>query len=400
MTARHDSAAAVKGARLLLDVLYAEVNIVGAAFLLFMFTSKYSNKFREITFDQQVFNILIMTNICILLFDTGMWIIDGASFAGAKVINQIISCVYYLLCTAMCVGGIVYADCRIYENKPALLKRLRFYCIPAVISAVMALVTPFIADGWLFTINDENIYTRGKFFWVFTVISFFYLIVPCGMAIWDIIKNGWEKNKNNDLPLLIFFVPVIISTIVQVKYYGMSLIWITCALVCGYNFINVQNCVISTDYITGLNNRRRFDLYLQRKIQSWKGDGFMFALILDMDDFKRINDDYGHMSGDLALYHAADILRRSCRNGLDFIARMGGDEFIIMGERADIDEIEFILTNINANITEFNSRRLLKFDISLSMGYSVFKKGDTAESLIESADKKMYVMKQKHKISA
>ncbi|NCA93332.1 sensor domain-containing diguanylate cyclase, partial [bacterium] len=352
----------------MLSILYAEVNIVGAAFLLFMLTNKNSNKLKDISLDQKIFNIIMFSNLLILIFDTGMWVMDGRTFTGAKAALNIVTVIYVLLATAMCLLCLLYADYRIYENKSRLMKRLWLYSVPAIISAFMAISSPF--TGWFFIIKPENIYSRGKLFIVFVIISFIYLFSASGMAINDIIKNGWQKNKNVDFPLLIFFTAIITASIIQVKFYGASLIWITSALACGYNYINIQNGVISTDYITGLNNRRRLDLHLQRRIQSWNGDSMVFAVILDVDDFKKINDTYGHLSGDKALSCTADILRKSCRSGMDFIARMGGDEFIIIGERLNADEIKQLLEDIDKNFNEFNSRDVLEYNLFVSMGYS------------------------------
>ncbi|MDD4125146.1 MAG: GGDEF domain-containing protein [Eubacteriales bacterium] len=379
----------------MLSILYAEVNIVGAAFLLFMLTNKNSEKFNELTFDQRIFNIVMLTNLIVLLFDTGMWLADGSQAAGLRTFNIFVTVVYYVLNPLMCMLCLMYADCKLYESRSGLLKRLPYYCIPAAISFVMTVLSPF--TGWFFSISGDNRYTRGAFFNVMVFICFIYLLAANIIVICDIIKNGWHKTKYIDLPLLIFFTVIIAAVLLQVLYFGVSLIWITTALVCGYIYINLQNGVISTDYLTRLNNRRHLDIFLERRLQSWRGDTLMFAVILDLDGFKKINDVYGHMSGDTALSHTADILRLSCRKDMDFIARMGGDEFIIIGERTKTAEIDDLIKSIELSLIEFNNRKIVDYNLQISMGYSLFKKSDTAKSFMEAADREMYKIKQKKK---
>ena len=121
----------------------------------------------------------------------------------------------------------------------------------------------------------------------------------------------------------------------------------------------------------------------------------MFAIMIDLDKFKSINDTLGHLVGDNALVQTAKLLR-ICTSRDDFIARMGGDEFVIIGERANPGQINHLINEIESRTFDFNKTRQQKYMLSLSIGYSVFRNGDTIDSFLAAADKKMYQNKLEH----
>lgn len=381
----------------MMSILYAEVNAVGAAFLLLMLTNSNAGSFKNMPFDQKIFNIIMSLNFIILIFDTGMWVSDGNVLTFMKILNYTSTIIYYLLMPLICLFSLIYADYRIYENKAALFRRIRIYSVPAAICVIMTVASPF--TGWLFSINSENRYTRGSLFFIVALISFIYLAFGCGIAIYDIIENGWKKNKIVDFPLIVFFIALIIAAAIQTRYYGVSLIWVTASLVCAHNYINLQNVAVSTDYMTGLYNRRRLDRYLQRRIATRHENRLLFMIILDIDDFKKINDVYGHAAGDEALVKTADLLRKSRKHSEDFVSRMGGDEFAIVGECRESGEITKLIEKINDDFRNYNFECVLRYKLTLSIGYSIFRKGDTEDSFMAAADKDMYANKSKQKKS-
>ena len=98
------------------------------------------------------------------------------------------------------------------------------------------------------------------------------------------------------------------------------------------------------DPLTGLANRRLFQDRLEQAIAKSRRYGMQFGLLtLDLDDFKEINDCFGHEAGDNVLREAADRIRACCKRDLDTISRMGGDEFcIICTDCSDREQLRFI----------------------------------------------------------
>ncbi len=148
------------------------------------------------------------------------------------------------------------------------------------------------------------------------------------------------------------------------------------------------------DTLTGAFNRRFIIEYISEEIRKSRRFKNEFAILLvDLNDFKKVNDTYGHDAGDEVLREVVRKLRKVLRN-YDMIARWGGDEFLIflpIEHRADILEVA------NRLATDF----YLDFQgvrITLSVGYACFPQdGESIGKLIESADERMYISKKHYK---
>lgn len=162
-----------------------------------------------------------------------------------------------------------------------------------------------------------------------------------------------------------------------------------------YVYVTMQNKKVITDGLTGVNNRREMDAYLERR-QKQQTDWGM--LLIDVDDFKQINDTIGHKIGDEALWHVADILRTEFSGDGSFVARYGGDEFVICGEWKDSDELEQCRMAIKKRVDSFNAEKERAYKLSLSVGMALWSEcKDSGVSIVELADKSMYEQKQMHK---
>ncbi|WP_134699166.1 GGDEF domain-containing protein [Ammoniphilus sp. YIM 78166] len=119
----------------------------------------------------------------------------------------------------------------------------------------------------------------------------------------------------------------------------------------------------------------------------------MAVTLIDVDNFKCINDTYGHQTGDLVLQRISQLLSKQVRSS-DTIARWGGDEFLVIAPFTDRTGSASLLQRISESIGELSSE--LKVPITLSMGTSIFPlEGKELTDLIEVADQRMYKHKQK-----
>ena len=152
------------------------------------------------------------------------------------------------------------------------------------------------------------------------------------------------------------------------------------------------------DALTGLPNRRAYDERINQEYARWKRFGEALALlVLDVDDFKRVNDTFGHKSGDKALAMIAKILGERVRE-TDFIARYGGEEFVVLltgADRSDVLRIaEAMRRAVEGGGLHAKQRPVT---ITVSCGFAMFNEGDIPESVFERADKALYLAKSKGK---
>ena len=112
--------------------------------------------------------------------------------------------------------------------------------------------------------------------------------------------------------------------------------------------------------------------------------------MIDVDDFKRINDELGHAVGDEALWHTADILRGVFGKDPVFLARYGGDEFAVLGDWFGQEQIEEAIARIQEGIERFNKEGQLPLQLSMSIGYAFWHEaGRRGENLIQQATQKL-----------
>jgi diguanylate cyclase (GGDEF) domain len=155
---------------------------------------------------------------------------------------------------------------------------------------------------------------------------------------------------------------------------------------------------MDTDYLTGVFNRQSLDNHIQSRIDAATSRHSFSAILLDLDNFKSINDCYGHYEGDAALINTANLLRNSVRSR-DFIARYGGDEFCIIFEEDNSLDLDIVIQRINNNLQEYNRNTVKPYKLNFSIGFAVYDPsiGNRAELFIKVIDQKMYDEKKSHK---
>ena len=201
--------------------------------------------------------------------------------------------------------------------------------------------------------------------------------------------------KHNDLtPLILFVLSPTLAMVFLLIFQESSLMWnaITISLLISYIFVQIK--ITNTDFLTGLFNRREFEYQLQRIKNNSNKNEKIFGMIIDLDDFKEINDEYGHNEGDYALIEVGQILKSSVRKQ-DFVSRIGGDEFAILLSAKDEDVVENVVCRIKSNLEDFNINSSNKYNLRISYGYDFYDEEsyDTVIDFFNHVDTKMYTQK-------
>jgi diguanylate cyclase len=147
----------------------------------------------------------------------------------------------------------------------------------------------------------------------------------------------------------------------------------------------------SLDAVTGIANRRHFEQALREALQSTPRE-FIVA-VLDIDDFKTVNDTGGHAAGDAVLQAVAQALKSSVRKH-DLVARLGGDEFAVLGRMVSLRDAEPRIKSIVANVANLPTNLEHPARVSVSCGLAEYCAGDTLESLLRRADQALYEAKR------
>jgi diguanylate cyclase len=145
------------------------------------------------------------------------------------------------------------------------------------------------------------------------------------------------------------------------------------------------------DPLTSLPNRAAWSERLEHEVRHWQQHGNTLLLaMLDLDHFKRINDNYGHLAGDKVLKIIASVLRKRLR-GTDFIARFGGEEFVMLMPGTSLATGAKLLETLRAAIEScpfhFKGERVT---ITLSVGFTACKTAEHSDQALKRADQALY----------
>ncbi|WP_139460283.1 sensor domain-containing diguanylate cyclase [Aeromonas veronii] len=148
------------------------------------------------------------------------------------------------------------------------------------------------------------------------------------------------------------------------------------------------------DPLTGVANRRHFNIELERALAHSQESGAPLALILiDVDYFKRFNDHYGHQAGDVCLREVAQQMMRSVRSEVDLAARYGGEEFVLLLPDADVQSAVAIAQRLQDGLAELQLEHLaseVAKRVTISQGIALLALGESGEQLLERADQALY----------
>ena len=234
----------------------------------------------------------------------------------------------------------------------------------------------------VFYVDPNNHYMRGNLFAIYPVVyiaSILYLLFVT-MKVAVIYQN---KSKNSIFLIAAF---LILASMIQVVFPDIHITWLCASLLSILYFIYCNGMWQQLDELTGLLNQKS---YLNKTaLLSENGS----LVVFDVDDFKQINDNYGHLMGDECLKEIADCIKKAySRDG--FCYRIGGDEFcVLLYEKADKDKCYRKLMKEWKN--KKKSLRILPY---LSIGSATFKAGDDVQKVKETADRNLYRYKKKQK---
>lgn len=371
-----------------------EINVFGLLVLLLI---NFNRQQGVVSLDQRFFGRILKMSAFMLIADTFLSVINGATFSGARIINLVGTSLYYLFEPILGFLWLFYCQYRTDGNIKRLRLYLPVYFIPLLMTAMLVLINFF--TGWLYSIGADNVYKAGPLALANTLLTSIYIIVAMVLSLSKALKMRTRFERREYMHIALFLLPLIIGSIIQYFLVDMQVFWI--CVVCSLLtiFISNQNKQISTDALTGVNNRRQFDKYLELRTRSLEDDMELFAIFIDVDDFKHINDTYGHSVGDSALVQVADILKRVCGGRHDFLARVGGDEFAVICTRKARQPVDKTLELIQEALDEFNASAQAPYKLSLSMGIAQYGEygSETIDDFISSADKLMYETKQRRK---
>ena len=263
------------------------------------------------------------------------------------------------------------------------------YPVPMCIIAILALSSSF--TGWLFYYTAEGNYVHGPLYGIQLVLDIFYLVFASVHAVIVSRRTKIATKKKEYRILIAFLFCPLAAGVIDKIIPNLPILEMAMLFAIFIVFSNLQESQIYSDALTGLNNRRLADEWLLNKLPSVSALRPLYFFIADINSFKQINDTYGHLEGDNALKIVAEIFQEIGRTNHSFIARWGGDEFIIIAEAQYISDPESFVQTIRNMLDEKSKKANLPYALTLSIGYAKCTAADKLPaSLISRADSMLY----------
>lgn len=374
------------------NALYIEVSVVGVALLLVILANQ--SKSVGSSSLQRQFNRMIYATIAILIIDAACWVVDGTTFRGARTLNFVVETLYYFFNIFMPFLWAVYTENALSADSKRVRRRIHLLSIPLVAYIVLLFLN--IKNNWIFVIDAQNHYHRGNYLIITFLLAYGYLLYASARAFAKAAKFNFRGEGKQYLTMVYFLIPPTIGGIIQTLYFGMNCIWIGTVIGAVLVYIDMLNRQISTEPLTGLNNRRELHKFLSRETRENGRSNVLALIMMDIDRFKEVNDTYGHFRGDEVLVTVAEILKKSCKSTSAFLARIGGDEFCIVYPADSVEEVEWLIAKVGNNVSAWNASHNELIPLSLSIGYSVWQPetDDCIDALYKRADQSMYEAKR------
>ena len=275
----------------------------------------------------------------------------------------------------------------VHMNIPFSDIRRNIYRTIGLISIVLLVINIFYP--LVFSVSDGR-YQRGFAYIIFLIFAAFYILDSLYLYVKRVKKNGSLKL----FPVHIFLIPVILGVVIQTFFVEIAITWTSIAISVAGIMTALKNEIIFTDCLTGLYNREYLEFLHKRACN--KKDCWVSGIMIDLNGFKQINDNYGHAEGDLALCIVADLLLKSFSE-YGVVTRYAGDEFVIMLNTTDDQLIQKIIKSAKKNFVTENEKNDKLYQLSASMGYAITNlSNETIDDFMNRIDEQMYQDKMKY----
>lgn len=267
-----------------------------------------------------------------------------------------------------------------------ILTTHRLFLIPSLMNIFATILSPRF--GFIFHLDGNNQYYRGDFFLIFIAVYMFNFL----FLVFSTVDVGKKYNYPIMWKMVLISLFTIIGTSIQLVEPLAYSSWHCVTLSMFLYFLVMSEFDSSFDILTGLYNRSTFD----RTVKGMLRQKAFSVIIVDINDFKIVNDTHGHDHGDRVIRTVAEVMRRSF-NKRYICFRYGGDEFSIISKETDQEKIELQLLNMTRTLGEIkeNGHPLP----TVSYGYCVYHGGRKLDfhEILREADEAMYRFKRIHK---
>ncbi len=330
----------------------------------------------------------IMAN---LLLDVAWLVLDGKTFPGARAL--ILASNALFLASGIIIGCIWYLYVLETLGYKITRRLMDLVMLPGCVFFVLNVAS--IWTGWIFTVTEDNYYVRGPLFWLQMAVAIAVLLVSMFHCIIRLLDHRTDVPRTVVVKLICFYIIPVVGTLVSMPFSGMPGAWTCASVSIILMYIDSQDEEVVRDSLTGLNSRKAVPaVFEEYRRQSGSGSQ-LYLLMLDLNDFKKINDTFGHPTGDQALRSAARLFSQAVDGRRAMVARVGGDEFLILAFFSGDGEAEAFRADLDRRFLDYNLEKSLPVPLAVSVGYCACTPELTLQACMGRADAMLYEEKQR-----
>lgn len=325
-----------------------------------------------------------------LVMETLSFVIDGREGAAVRVLQYVTNGYLFLASSSVGMLWTTYVDYRVYHSLKRLHRQILPLGLPFWLIAVLVVLDCF-GMGTLFRVDEANVYARGPLLLLSYGVVFYYYIYSIVVTVTAVQKKGHAQF----FPVLYFVAPCVLGTIVQGLCYGLSVGWLGVSMAFFFVQMQLQNFNSFVDTLSGLYNRRYYNYLLDKTVKS-RSVRSISGVMIDVNQFKAINDRCGHAAGDDAI-RSLGVILSEVTTERNTAFRLSGDEFVLLSPNSSVEETEQLVRELLDAVERFNGRAEKPYKLSIAVGYSVVPtEGFDSDRFLHQMDMQMYAAKARY----
>ena len=365
------------------------VTTLGSCMIILVIVIDNLRKINTDVFQRKLFLLILLSAFTGAVFDyIGITLVNVPGVQ-IRIILGFTWSVYFIARNCTFYFGAVFIDYIAHGSRTRTEKFLKYVLI--FLSVYTISLIPNLSFGYYFYVSRDNLYIPGILYTLQTLIGY----IPVLIVFIDILLAP-RHNIEKQIPLImVFLLTIAAGTAIDIFLGTTNLIWASITAAILYFYFFVIRSDLRIDNLTGIWNRNSFNDYIQDLSRNPDENELIF-IIINIDNLRAINDNFGYTEGDNALRGLASIIKSSTRN-TDFTARLGGDEFIIVVTgRSDVQQI---IDRINNKIKIQNQKNLHPYLLYISYDYDTYKNhsGRQIQDVLALINEKIYQNKKSQK---
>ena len=374
--------------------LYVLINVFCAALVLL--AAIHSRTGMGGMVSQRLFASTMSVVAVFYLSDTAWFAMDCAALPQVWWASMLLKSIYFLSATVASYLWFLYMT---MLTKPRILESKRnrqLAGIPVAVHVVLCLINVFTPI--LFAIDADFTYSRGPLFGLQYVFVYLYPMLASAHALIKAFRPENYIDRARYIVIACFPVLPAVSGLLQLFYWRIPFNCVAFTLGMVIVYLTEVTQQVSQEPLTKLANRKQLMRVLEQNITTHSEDGQLYLFMMDLDNFKHINDAHGHTEGDQALILTSEALKQAVR-GLRqraMLARYGGDEFAIAGSFDSPEQTEQLKVRIEEELQQQSRAANKPYELRMSIGIARYDSSmKNIKEFLDAADAQLYLEKSK-----